>query len=277
MDWTEWLFDTHDVKYTKVTTADLQAGNLASRFDVLVLPDGLGGGRGGGGGGGGGGGAVADAADAAVVGAAAAPNDATHAVDEFVRGGGTVLAWGNGAASIAQALQLPVQNTTAGLSRKEYFTGTSIMQVSVDAAHPVMAGMPERADVTVNQPPAFTTTDGFDGAVIAKYPADASPLRSGFLTPGGDKFLQGYRGGARREAWQRTRRPVRVQSELARSADGLVPDDLQHAVLRKRDRRSSEGNAGLLDSAAGTRADRYNRGRRARSSARTETLTAAGP
>ena len=46
-----------------------------------------------------------------------------------MRGGGTVLAWGNGAASIAQALQLPVQNTTAGLSRKEYFTGTSIMQV----------------------------------------------------------------------------------------------------------------------------------------------------
>ena len=66
------------------------------------------------------------------------------------------------------------------------------MQVSIDAAHPVMAGMPEHADVTVNQPPAFTTTDGFDGAVFAKYPADVSPLRSGFLTPGGDKFLQGF-------------------------------------------------------------------------------------
>ena len=56
--WTEWLFDTHDVKYTKVTNADLQAGNLSSRFDVLVLPAGLGGGfgRGGAAGGGAGGG-----------------------------------------------------------------------------------------------------------------------------------------------------------------------------------------------------------------------------
>jgi len=113
-------------------------------------------------------------------------------VDEFVRGGGTVLAWGNGALSIAQALQLPVQAVTAGLPRKDYFTGTSIMQVAVDATHPVMAGMPERPDVTVNQPPAFTTTDGFEGAVIAKYPPDASPLRSGFLTPGADKYLRGY-------------------------------------------------------------------------------------
>ena len=66
------------------------------------------------------------------------------------------------------------------------------MQVIVDAAHPVMAGMAERADVVVNTPPAFTTADGFEGAVIAKYPAQESPLRSGFLTPGAEKYLQGY-------------------------------------------------------------------------------------
>ncbi|MDB4875479.1 MAG: hypothetical protein JWM41_1925 [Gemmatimonadetes bacterium] len=177
--WTEWLFDTHDVHYTKVLPADLQAGNLASKFDVLILPGGLGGGGRGGRGGG-------------AVGAAAGPDAATRAVDEFVRAGGTVLSWGAGAAGIAQSLQLPVQNITAGLPRKDYFTGTSIMEVLVDATHPVMAGMPERADVTVNQPPAFTTTDGFEGAVLAKFPTGASPLRSGFLTPGGEKYLDGY-------------------------------------------------------------------------------------
>ena len=96
-----------------------------------------------------------------------------------------MLAWGNGAASLAQALHLPVRNVTAGLSRKEYFTGTSIMQVAVDTTHPVMAGMPGKADVTVNQPPAFTTTEGFTGSVLAKFPAGVSPLRSGFITPGG--------------------------------------------------------------------------------------------
>ena len=102
-----------------------------------------------------------------------------------------MLAWGNGAMSLVNALQLPVRSTTAGLPRNTYFSGTSIMEVSVDTNHPVMAGMPARADVTVNNPPAFTPTDGFEGSVIAKYPKDHTPLRSGFLTPGAEKFLEG--------------------------------------------------------------------------------------
>jgi len=183
MNWTQWLFDTYGVTYTVVNPSDLAAGNLASRFDVLVLAgtNVAGGGRGGGRGGRGGRG-----------GGAGAASDAVKAVDEFVRAGGTVVSWGNGATGIVQALQLPVQTTTTGLSRKDYFTGTSIMQMQVDPAHPLMAGMPERADVTVNQPPAFTTSAGFTGAVVAKFPADVSPLRSGFITQGGDKYLKGY-------------------------------------------------------------------------------------
>ncbi|MGH7619211.1 MAG: M14 family metallopeptidase, partial [Gemmatimonadaceae bacterium] len=190
MNWTEWLFDTFGIKYTMVTPADLSQGNLASKFDVLVLANGVGGGGRGGRGGGGGGGRGGRGGRGG--GAAGGPNEAVRAVDEFVRGGGTVLSWGNGATGIAQALSLPVQSTTAGLTRKEYFTGTSIMQIIVDQAHPVMAGMPERSDVTVNQPPAFVTTPAFSGAVIAKFPSDASPLRSGFITQGGDKYLKGY-------------------------------------------------------------------------------------
>jgi hypothetical protein len=188
MAWTEWLFDTHGIKYTKVTNADLQAGNLVSKFDVLFLPNGVGGfGRGGGGGGGGGRGGRGGGA-----GAAAATTAITKSVDDFVRAGGTVVSWANGAVSTATALQLPVRSVTAGIARKDYFTGTSVMQVSIDASHPVMAGMPETTYVTVNQPPSFTTTDGFEGAVIAKYPSQGSPLRSGFLTEGAEKYLQGY-------------------------------------------------------------------------------------
>ena len=42
-----------------------------------------------------------------------------------------------------------------------------------------MAGMPETADVVVSNSPVFTTLDGFDGSVIAKF--TVSPLRSGYL------------------------------------------------------------------------------------------------
>jgi hypothetical protein len=64
------------------------------------------------------------------------------------------------------------------------------MQVTTDPAHPIMAGMPERADVFVFNSPVFTTLDGFEGAVLAKFPTDVSPLRSGFLS--GPQFIQGF-------------------------------------------------------------------------------------
>jgi len=111
-----------------------------------------------------------------------------HAFDEFVRGGGTLVAWNQGASAVVNALQLPVKNVVAGLPRREYFTGGSIMRVVVDTTHPIMAGMPASADVFVFNSPVFTTLDGFDGAVLAKYPNE-SILRSGYLS--GEKHMQG--------------------------------------------------------------------------------------
>jgi hypothetical protein len=183
--WTEWLFDTFGYKYTLITPAGLRAGNLASRFDAIVFASqGLGGGGGGRGGRGGGGGRGGNpAADSAV-------QEQIRAVDEFTRAGGTVVAWNQGTTSIINALRLPVRNVVAGIDRREYFTGGSIMSVITDRTHPVMAGMPERADVFVQNSPVFTTTDGFEGSVLAKYPADQSPLRSGFLD--GAQYMQGF-------------------------------------------------------------------------------------
>jgi Zinc carboxypeptidase len=183
--WTEWLFDTFGAKYTLITPADLHGGNLNGKFDVIVVgSQGVGGrgGRGGGGGGGRGGrgGAAPDSSAA----------EEQRAIDDFVKGGGTVVAWNQGAASLVNTLHLPVKNVVAGLQRKDFFTGGSIMQVIVDPAHPVMSGMPEHADVMVFNSPVFTTLDGFDGAVIAKFPSDVTPLRSGFLN--GLSHIQGY-------------------------------------------------------------------------------------
>jgi hypothetical protein len=186
--WTEWLFDTYGYKYTLVTPAELRVGNLGSKFDVIVMASqAIGGGRGGRGGGGraagGRGGRGGAGADSATM-------EETRALDEFVRGGGTLVAWNQGATGLVTALRLPVRNVVAGLRQSEFFTGGSIMQVVTDPTQPVMAGMPARADVFVFNSPVFTTLDGFTGAVLAKYPADVSPLRSGFLN--GPQYMQGF-------------------------------------------------------------------------------------
>jgi hypothetical protein len=197
--WTEWLLDTHGYKYTLITPTEIRGGDLSSRFDVIVFASqGLGasggrGGRGGGagaGGGGGGGGGRAGGPGGRGGATDSLAQVEIRAVDEFVRGGGTILAWNQGATSIINALHLPVRNVVAGVNRREFFTGGSIMQVITDPSHPVMAGMPERADVFVFNSPVFTTLDGFDGAVLAKFPADTSPLRSGFLN--GPQFIRGF-------------------------------------------------------------------------------------
>lgn len=182
--WTEWLLDSHGFEYTLVTPGDVRAGRLRDRFDVIVLASQtLGGapaGRRG---------APVDSAAAAAARAEAAA--VVSGMDAFVRGGGTAVVWGRGAGSVIDALELPVRDVVRGLSRNDYFTGISLMQVAVDQAHPVMAGMPAQADVVVSSSPVFTTLDGFDGAVLASYAREGSPLRSGWLN-GGERM----RGGA---------------------------------------------------------------------------------
>jgi hypothetical protein len=187
--WTEWLLDTHEYQYTLIGPDVLRAGNLGARFDVIVLASqGLvrGGGRGGfgggdaGGGGGRGGGGAPSADDSTLI----------ARVDEFVRGGGTVLSWNAGTAGVISSLKLPVRNVLQGVTRQQYFTGSSIMRTTVDVAHPVMAGMPEQADVMTSSSPVFAPTDGFEGSVLAKYAMDASPLRSGYVK--GPQYMQGY-------------------------------------------------------------------------------------
>jgi len=189
--WTEWLFDSFGFKYTLIGPADLRDATLGSRFDVVIMASqsltsgGRGGGRGGPPagappGGRGGGAPALSAEDSARV----------TAIDAFVSGGGTVVAWNQGTASLISALKLPVQNVVAGVARQDYFTGVSVMRAQVDTTHPVMAGMPVDADLVVSGSPVFTTTEGFEGSVLAKYPAQGPILRSGFLH--GEERMRGH-------------------------------------------------------------------------------------
>jgi hypothetical protein len=178
--WTEWLLDQNGFRYTTITNADVQAGNLGSRFNVIMI--------------------ASDSPRAITDGFAKGTvppryeggvGDAgIRALDAFVRGGGTLVCLNQSADFAIDAFHLPVKNVVTGLARKDYFTGGSIMEVIVDPTHPVMAGMPDRAKIFVDSSPVFTTLDGFEGAVMAKYAKDGSPLVSGYLL--GAQHIQGY-------------------------------------------------------------------------------------
>ncbi len=178
--WTEWLFDQYGFQYTIVSNADIRAGDLSARFDVVLMASEWS--RG-----------ISDGFPPGSVPPryeGGLGDEGARSLDAFVRAGGTLVAL-NGSASYAiAALHLPVRNVVDTLKRKNFFSSGSILEVITDPSHPVMAGMPERAKVFVDGSPVFATLDGFEGSALAKYARDGSPLLSGYLL--GEKYLQGY-------------------------------------------------------------------------------------
>jgi hypothetical protein len=178
--WTEWLFDTNDFRYTALVPADVKAGDLNAKYDVIFI--------------------ASDRASSIVNGfpesrmpakyAGGIGGDGVKALDTFVRNGGTLVTINAAADFAIDSLHLPVKNVIRGLNSKEYFASGSILEVITDPTHPVMAGMPERAKVFSDGSPVFTTLDGFEGQALAKYQDAGSPLLSGYLL--GEKFLNGY-------------------------------------------------------------------------------------
>jgi hypothetical protein len=178
--WTEWLLDQYGFRYTVITPADVRAGDLASRYDVILM--------------------ASDSPRSIMEGFASGtvpPRYAggigdvgARAIDAFVRGGGTLVCINQSANFAITALDLPVKNVVADVARKDFFASGSILEVTTDPAHPVMAGMPERAKVFVDGSPVFTTLEGFEGSALAKYASSGSPRLSGYLL--GEKYLNGH-------------------------------------------------------------------------------------
>jgi Zinc carboxypeptidase len=175
--WTEWLLDRYGFTYTVIAPVDLQSGDLASRFDVILM--------------------ASDSPRSIMSGYSAGTvpprysggigNAGARALDAFVQSGGTLVCLNESADFAITALALPVKNVVSGVARKDFFASGSILEVITDPAHPLMAGMPERAKVFVDDSPVFTTTEGFEGAALAKYASSGSPRLSGYLL--GEKYL----------------------------------------------------------------------------------------
>ncbi|HUF65920.1 MAG TPA: peptidase, partial [Gemmatimonadaceae bacterium] len=199
--WTRWLFEQFGFPFQLVFAPDIDAGNLRSRFDVIVLPS-----------------------DAVIVERltsprraaeqATAPPDApaewrarsgaltrdssVPQLRRFLEEGGTILAIGN-ATSLAYELGLPVTNAladTAGeeLPRTSFYIPGSVLRMRLDTTRPIAHGMREYADVFFRRSPVFRVAGGAGNAAINTigWYDTAEPLRSGWAW--GQHHLQGTSG-----------------------------------------------------------------------------------
>jgi zinc carboxypeptidase len=205
--WTRWLLEQYEFPFTVVYPPTLDAGDLASKFDVLIFVDGgiparEGGGGGGRGGGGGGFGATPDPQSipaefrerlGSVTVARTVPQ-----LRQFLEAGGAILTIGS-STSLGYNAGLPLANALMEkqqdgaerpLPREKFYVPGSVLQVRVDNTDPLAYGMAERLDVFFDNSPVFRLRpEALMKGVkpVAWFDSD-KPLRSGWAW--GQKYLQ---------------------------------------------------------------------------------------
>lgn len=204
--WTRWLFEQYGFPFQVVYPQQLDAGDLRSKFDVIVFTDGAvrrgaavtGRGMGGRGGFG--------APDPSAL-----PEEyRSHTgrisddktlpqLQKFVQSGGSIVTIGS-STSLADVFGIPVKNylTEKGpdgkdrpLAREKFYIPGSLLQVNVDNTNPLAYGLPSQLDVFFDNSPVFKlepTAELKKTAPVAWFQG-SEPLDSGWAW--GQQYLDG--------------------------------------------------------------------------------------
>jgi hypothetical protein len=165
--WTRWLFEQFEFPFEIVYPTTLDAGNLRSKFDVLVFADGAMR-RGNTGRGGGRGGAAADPQNVpeeyrASLGRITEEKTMPE-IRKFVESGGSIVTVGS-STTMAELLGVPVSNhlvDEAGkaLPRDKFYIPGSLMRATIDNTNPLAYGMPKTVEMFFDNSPVFKAGAG---------------------------------------------------------------------------------------------------------------------
>ena len=202
--WTRWLLEQFEFPFEVVFPKALDAGNLASRYDVIIFPSGVGPSLPTEGGGRGSSSAGASSGSIppeynAMLGSYSATETAPQ-LQKFLEGGGTILAVGRSAMNLAQLMRLPVGNhlverssdgRTQPLPVEKYYVPGSILRLTVDPSAPLAHGISNPVDAFFDNSPVFKLDPDatLKGVRPVAWFNTATPLRSGWA------FGQGYLEG----------------------------------------------------------------------------------
>jgi hypothetical protein len=171
--WTRWVFDTYAVPYVPMTNDDLaRAGSFRDLTAFLlpsVEPAVLRAGR--------------SAADVPPEYAGGLGAEQLANLQEFVSDGGTLVAMGASVDFVIDALELPVENFLAGLSRADFYAPGSQVGLTVDTTTRVGADMPARTAGWLEEGAAFRARGAGALRVVARY-ASEPVVRSGLVVGG---------------------------------------------------------------------------------------------
>ena len=199
--WTRFILERFDFPFEVVYPQQLDAGNLRSKYDVLIFVDGMiparDGGRGGFGGG------SPDASNIPAEYRSHLGNvtvaKTVPALKTFAEQGGTILTIGSSTV-LGEHFGLPISNhlvqrTPTGeekeLTNEQYYVPGSLLEVRVDSTNPIAQGMGSTAIVMFDNSPVYRLAP--DAALRGVRPVawfdTAEPLRSGWAW--GQSYLEG--------------------------------------------------------------------------------------
>ncbi len=188
--WSRWVFEQYGVPYATLTDSTARAGDLRSRYDVIVIPDMT----------------LREARDGVSARQIPAPyagglgEAGLGALRAFAEAGGTLVLVDRATEIASGPLGLAVtritpprsggdagggaDETTGGGADALYAPG-SILRVLVDRTQPMAAGMADTAGVYFTNSSTLDVSRIPNARVVARYPERADDiLMSGFLTGG---------------------------------------------------------------------------------------------
>jgi hypothetical protein len=175
--WTRFVFDTFNVPYKSLVDAKVRQGDLASAYDVIILPS--------------------QRSKEIVEGNAAGslPAEFTAGITSagvgnlkrFVEEGGTLVCFDASCELPIKQFNLPLRNALEGLKASDFYCPGSILSVDVDNSQSMTRGLRRSVAVYFSNSSAYETTDP-NVRVIARY-AEENVLRSGWLL--GEAHIKG--------------------------------------------------------------------------------------
>jgi hypothetical protein len=179
--WTRWVLEQFEFAPVTLHNADIKAGKMHDRFDVIVLAD-----------------QPARSILEGQTGESVRPeyrggigDDGLEALRAFVADGGTFVTLGAACTLAIERWPIPVQDLKRGLTRDQHFAPGTIVRVEVDPSSPLGYGLPAETYGFYNNSPFFQITEGFPSqrvSVVARYP-NANVVASGWLK--GEELMAG--------------------------------------------------------------------------------------
>jgi hypothetical protein len=177
--WTRWLFDEMKIPHTPLKNPDILAGDLRTRFDTIVF---------------------ASQGPAAInygYRPGAMPVEITGGLGdagarqlaEFAREGGTLIFLNDSSNFAVGHMGLPLRNVLRGIPSRDFYCPGALLNVTLDEAHPLSAGLPKEIPIWFDSSPAWEIPkDSSVGRAVARF-GSSGLLASGWLL--GERHLAG--------------------------------------------------------------------------------------